>query len=210
MTSLLPSDERFPERPPDHGRCLLLELPRELRDNIYRWVLVSPTGLWWHDPPERLILPAYRRSSEDYGPVWNADSFALGHTCKQLYNEALRALYECEHIMFTNMSLRSVRDLTDMPLRLFLSPNPCNVTVVTQKTSVLDQITHLLRVQHIRSIHSYNHIEILEPGITTRSAISSEEMVRLAHILRSHGRSSTLKLTGSFWPYVLRDWRIMK
>ena len=80
-----------PPIPPSDGRCLLLELPRELRDMIYEFAL-SRDGLifrGWKDDG----FPAFS------APNWR-NTYQLKYACRQLLYEAPKCELEINDLIF--------------------------------------------------------------------------------------------------------------
>jgi hypothetical protein len=92
---------------PDPSFSLLLSLPRELRDRVYTYALVSQTPLLWPVTAPESIYSKHRNVSVN-----------LLRTSKQVHDEAVNILYAQNKFLFTH-------------------PSDCNIfRVVTSKASV--------------------------------------------------------------------------
>lgn len=73
---------------------LLLSLPRELRDRVYVFALVSESPFWW---PGKSPESGLRDGD-------NVSSVSLIRTCKQVYRESIDILYSHNKFVFTHPS----------------------------------------------------------------------------------------------------------
>lgn len=98
--------------PPDPSFSLLLSLPRELRDRVYVFALVSETPFWW---------PGKSPESE----LSDRDNVGIGllRTSKQVYRESVDILYSHNKFVFTHPSDCNM-------FRVVASPASVNITSV--------------------------------------------------------------------------------
>ncbi|KAL6156986.1 hypothetical protein ACJBU6_04563 [Exserohilum turcicum] len=95
---------------PDPSFSLLLSLPRELRDRIYAYALVSKAPFWWPGTSPQ-SPPTDRRNA----------GVALLRTSKRVYNEAVDILYAHNKFLFTHPSDCNI-------FRVVAAPASLNIT----------------------------------------------------------------------------------
>jgi hypothetical protein len=92
----------------DPSFSLILSLPRELRERIYNFALVSPYPFWWpgQAPPTRHVI-----------------GVNLLRANKQIYQESVPILYSANKFLFTHPSDCNI-------FRVVASPASYNITCV--------------------------------------------------------------------------------
>jgi hypothetical protein len=112
---------------PDPSFSLLLSLPRELRDRIYTFALVSNSPFWWPGKAPESVLADHRNVSVN-----------LLRANKQVYSEAADVLYAQNKFLFTH-------------------PSDCNIfRVVASPASVnIQNVYFRIREKDIRLWTSY-------------------------------------------------------
>jgi hypothetical protein len=108
-----PSTSQTQSQPqPDPSFSLLLSLPRELRDRIYTFALVSKSPFWWPGKAPDSVLHDHRDVTVN-----------LLRSNKQVYTEAVDILYSQNKFLFTHPSDCNI-------FRVVASPASVNITSV--------------------------------------------------------------------------------
>jgi hypothetical protein len=102
-------------------RNLLLDLPREIREQIYIYTLFSPTGILCPDrPPNTANLFAFQIFESPYYDSYNLTlSLSLLQTCKQINAEAKDVIYK--HNAFAVQNFDELPQLSRHVEHIFLS-----------------------------------------------------------------------------------------
>jgi hypothetical protein len=86
-----------PSTPPVEGRCVLPELPRELRDMIWKFALTAEHGMVAHRSGEDQFIFSHSRDSGEDGPI---EFNQLRYTNKQLRQESKGLVFKLNDLSF--------------------------------------------------------------------------------------------------------------
>ncbi|RAR07780.1 cytochrome p450 3a10 [Stemphylium lycopersici] len=124
---------------PDPSFSLLLSLPRELRDRVYTFALVSNSPFWWPGKAPESVQNDHRNVS-----------VSLLRANKQVYNESVDILYSQNKFLFTHPSDCNI-------FRVVASPASVNISSVYFRIKAKDiklWTTYLGSKQGDRSLKS--------------------------------------------------------